>query len=60
MPTRRGVRRRAPTDDRDEPARAACAGWTSSKLKLLPQPEERSPADRLNAYVARAADRVGW
>ena len=33
---------------------------TERYVKLLPQPEERSPADRLNAYVARAADSAGW
>ena len=33
---------------------------TERYVKLLPQPEERSPADRLHAYVARAADRAGW
>ena len=33
---------------------------TERYVKLLPQPEERSPADRLNAYVARAAERAGW
>lgn len=29
-------------------------------VKLLLQPEERRPADRLNDYVARAAGRAGW
>ena len=33
---------------------------TERYVKLLPQPEERSLADRLSAYVARAADRAGW
>jgi hypothetical protein len=33
---------------------------TERYVKLVPQPEERSPADRLNAYVARAAGRAGW
>jgi hypothetical protein len=29
-------------------------------VKLLPQPTEGSPAERLNAYVARAAEQPGW
>lgn len=33
---------------------------TERYVKLLPQPEERTPADRLNDYVARAAGRAGW
>jgi hypothetical protein len=33
---------------------------TERYVKLLPQPEKRGPADRLNAYVARAAGRAGW
>jgi hypothetical protein len=33
---------------------------TERYVKPLPQPEESGPADRLNAYVARAADRPGW
>ena len=33
---------------------------TERYVKLLPQPDERSPADRLNDYVARAAGRAGW
>jgi integrase len=33
---------------------------TERYVKLLPQPEERSPADRLNAYVARASGGTGW
>src|SRR3954449_10387941 len=33
---------------------------TERYVKLLPQPEERTAADRLNAYVARATGRTGW
>jgi integrase len=33
---------------------------TERYVKLLPQPEECSPADRLNDYVPRAAGRSGW
>ena len=33
---------------------------TERYVKLLPQPAEGSPAERLNAYVQRAADRPGW
>ena len=33
---------------------------TERYVKLLPQPAEGSPAERLNAYVERAADRPGW
>jgi hypothetical protein len=29
-------------------------------VKLLPQPDERGPADRLNDDMARAAGRAGW
>jgi hypothetical protein len=33
---------------------------TERCVKLLPQPAEGSPAERLNAYVARAAEHAGW
>ena len=33
---------------------------TERYVKLLPRPEERGPADRLNDYVARATGRSGW
>jgi integrase len=33
---------------------------TERYVKLLPQPDERGPADRLNDYVQRAAGRSGW
>ena len=33
---------------------------TERYVKLLPQPAEGSPAERLNAYVARAAEHPGW
>jgi integrase len=33
---------------------------TERYVKLLPQPAEGSPAEGLNAYVARAAEHPGW
>jgi integrase len=33
---------------------------TERYVKLLPQPDERGPVDRLNDYVERAAGRSGW
>ena len=33
---------------------------TERYVKLLPQPEKRTPAERLNDYVARAGRRTGW